>query len=151
MLSPSANSRVAHQPAVLAPSQLPVGLQRLVAVDKHAPALAAAAAVAGDDGLEGRAAVGGVGGTGQSQDGLVKGAGLQPDGGDAEATGLAQKAERGSGRRDDRHGRLAGIRQSCEVGQGRIVTAGDGDVGSCGVDGRGRQAVGRVPGKDWGG
>lgn len=135
-----------HTPTPHDVSQLPRSPQRLVAVDEHAPALAAdgAAAETGDDGLEAALAARVL------EDGVVEGAGLQPDGGDPELLGLAQDLEGGGGRGDDGDGGLPGIGQGGEVGDGRVVLAESADGAGRWVDGRRGDVVAEVPGEDCG-
>lgn len=88
---------------------------------------------------------------------VVKGARLQPDGGDAEALGLLQDPERRGGGRDDGDGRLPGAGQGREGLDGRDLggpaapggQGGDGDGRGGRVDGRRGDVVVEVPGEDW--
>lgn len=143
--------------------QLPHSPQAPLPIDEHAPPLAAPrpAPEARDHGAEPGPVDLGVGvvalaAARERQHLVVKGARLQPDGGDAEGAGLLEDAARHGGRRDDADGGAAGVGEVAEGGErgddgGGAVgggVAGDGDGRGGGVDGDGGDGVVEVPGED---
>lgn len=133
--------------------QLPNCLQPPLPIHQHTPPLPAdgAAAKTGHDGLEARLAFLSLALAGEGEDLVVKGAGLQPHGGDTEVLGLLEDLAGDGGRGDDGDGRVPGVGQGGEGGHGGdllVAERGHGDGGRRGVDGDGGDVVVEIPGED---